>query len=46
MIPHCDNCKRFVPEWEKLKYIDEIQNRKVKFAYVDINVQENKDIIL
>ena len=46
MDPNCKACLRFVPQWDKLLIYETLDARNVKFAYVDISIQEDKDGIL
>ena len=43
--PSCGGCKRLSVQWEKLTTLETISVRKVKFGYVDISVEANKEII-
>ena len=46
MDPSCRNCQRFAPQWNKLRAYESMTSRSIKFAYVDISKQENKDGIV
>lgn len=43
--PLCGGCKRLAVEWEKLVTVETVTVRKVKFGYVDISVEANKEIL-
>lgn len=44
--PRCGVCTRFVPHFTALQQMDIMKNRKIKFAYVDATLEENKAGIL
>ena len=43
--PACGGCKRLAVEWERLTTVETIRVRKVKFGYVDVTVEANKEIL-
>ena len=43
--PACGGCKKLATQWEKLTTVETITARKVKFGYVDITVEENREIL-
>ena len=43
--PLCGGCKRLAVEWEKLVTVETVTVRKVRFGYVDISVEANKEIL-
>jgi len=43
--PACGGCKRLATQWERLTTLETITVRKVKFGYVDITVEANREIL-
>ena len=43
--PACGYCKKFVIEWEKVKTIETVKQRKVKFGYVDITLEDSRQLV-
>lgn len=43
--PACGGCKRLATQWEKLTTQETITVRKVKFGYLDITVEANREVL-
>ena len=43
--PACGGCKKLATQWERLTTAETITVRKVKFGYLDITVEENREIL-
>ena len=43
--PACGGCKKLAQQWEKVTTLETITVRKVKFGYLDVTVEANKEIL-
>ena len=42
--PTCSGCRRLAVEWERLTTLESVTTRKIKFGYMDISLDVNKEI--
>ena len=43
--PACGGCKRLAVEWERVTTVERITTRRVKFGYVDVTVEQEKEVL-
>lgn len=46
MNPRCGECKKFAPHWDKLQAYEGMLARNIKFAYVDLTVKDDMEVIV
>ena len=46
MNPICGSCEKFAPVWESIQAYESMRNMSVRFGFVDISIQADKDLIL
>ena len=43
--PHCHSCHVLADDWKQLRVKDTVINRKIKFGYVDVSIEANREIL-
>ena len=43
--PMCNSCHVLADDWKELRVKDTVVNRKIKFGYVDVSVETNREIL-